>query len=140
MGLLDILTAQGVQGTKRTTLREYNEPTIELYKGGGVRIRGVEGVDNTTPLVFTFTENGIKLFTAASKEQAREIAKKLNLQVHCSEVAGDVNIKSVASIKFFNHIEEHDPAKVEYKGDKAVARDKLSVSVEEDTTIMEWSK
>lgn len=131
--LLDFLVNEGVvKETKSKTLREYDEPTIEFYKSGQARLRGIEG-DKVSHLLYKVNDNGIELFSCGSSEEVKEINKtlasrKLETMRVCETSSGDPNIRvGKKATDFFNYIKQHKPQNCQENRAGSVAWDKLEV-------------
>lgn len=128
--LMELLKSQGIQqGEKKRTAKNYTEPTIEFYKSGGVRLRGVSKELASRPLVFKVTAQGILFFTAETSAQAKATAEQMGIQAYTGKERENPNIKLGASITqgFYQNIKAHSPDMVKETGNGGVASAPLSV-------------
>lgn len=134
--LLEYLQANGYsKEEKRTTAREYNEPTIEFYKSGQARLRGID--DETLKfLVYHVNDNGIELFTCESKDEMVNTSKAMNWRT-CETSQGDPNVRvGSKATDFYNYIKETKPENHIETRAGAVAWDALEI----DGKKIAWNK
>lgn len=126
--LLDYLKENGYKADeKRNTLREYDTPTIEFYKSGQARLRGM-GELVLDYLVYHCTDNGIELFICKDEEEMKSTAGAMNWRT-CRTATGKApNIRvGKPAEDFFEHIATITPDNCKETQAGAVAWGKATV-------------
>jgi len=138
--LLEFLNANGYEKVeKRTTAREYHEPTIEFYKSGQARLRGINN-ETLKFLVYNVNETGIQIFTAKNKEQMVEAARAKGYRT-CETSQGDPNIRvGHKATDFYNYLKDTKPENHIETRAGAVAWDVLDTAGDETASVFTWEK
>lgn len=145
--LLDFLKSEGVvKETTAKTLREYDEPTIEFYKSGQARVRGIAG-NKVGHLLYKVSSTGIKLYPMENSETLKafnDYLKKQGMETlrvcETSEGKGDPNIRvGKKATDFFNYIKKTNPENCQENRAGSVAWDKLQYKKDEKSSQETYS-
>lgn len=125
--LLEYLNANGyTPETKKTTARDYPEPTIEFYASGQARLRGMDN-DTLKYLAYHTTDNGIELFICEDKEEMKQVAQAFNWRT-CETSNGAPNIRvGKPAQRFYDYIKGQKPDNTIENRSGKVAWDTLDV-------------
>lgn len=103
--LLQALKASGVVKNTATTAKEYTEPTLEVYKSGGLRLRGITAEEQDkvkSGSYYTITANQFMLFASGDIEQARKAKRAYNQGgTYNTKQGGDANISTAQAVKLY---------------------------------------
>lgn len=135
------LTDNGFANGKKSTTRIVDKPTIEFYRGGGVRIRGVSGLLRSAA-IYKVTDNGIVFIFSDDREGMKKTASEIKARIHAPEInkGGVPNIKFSGSKRFFEKLEEINAEKYcDYSASKAHAHDDITVEVKGDTKVITYN-
>ena len=135
--LIEFLQANGyTPDKKRTTAREYNEPTIEFYKSGQARLRGMEN-ETLKYLVYHTTESGIEIFICEDKNEMKTTADAMKWRTCETTTGGDPNIRvGKPAVDFFDYLKSERPDNVIETRAGSVAWDTAST----DGKRIAWEK
>ena len=134
--LLTIINEQGITASESRTAKHYDKPTLEVYKSGGLRIRGLEPeqVERVKQACYyDITGDTLKLFTTETTEQAKQIKAKLNRgHTYTTKQNGDPNI----SVSVSEIAELYQAGDITETANKGVSTLELEIAEQGETLVI----